>query len=114
MNHYKYVHLDQSIGENYYRIKQIDYNGQFSYSNLVFVLNRAYTINVYPNPVVDKLTVRSPHNNNVLIFNQKGQKVGNYKLNKGHTNIDMSQLRSGVYFLKFLDGTIERVIKSSN
>jgi hypothetical protein len=35
--HYEYIHKSPSIGINYYRIKQIDYDGKYSYSDIASV-----------------------------------------------------------------------------
>lgn len=42
----------------YYRLKQIDADGRFVYSQIIALnLNRSVSIMLYPNPVVDKLTI---------------------------------------------------------
>lgn len=35
--HYEYIHKSPSIGMNYYRIKQVDYDGKYSYSDIASV-----------------------------------------------------------------------------
>ena len=35
--HYNYIHEKPAIGINYYRIKQVDYDGKFSYSDIASV-----------------------------------------------------------------------------
>ncbi len=49
--HYEYVHTSPSIGINYYRIKQVDYDGKYSYSDIAPVRYEGdSSINIYPNP----------------------------------------------------------------
>ncbi|MFZ1454816.1 MAG: hypothetical protein WAT46_02155, partial [Saprospiraceae bacterium] len=49
--HYEYVHTSPSIGINYYRIKQVDYDGKYSYSDIAPVRYECdSSINIYPNP----------------------------------------------------------------
>jgi hypothetical protein len=43
---------------NYYRVKQVDYDGQYSYSNVASVEYRTDKVIVFPNPVTDKLRIR--------------------------------------------------------
>ena len=112
INHYKYVHLNQIIGNNYYRIKQVDNDGKFSYSNVVFAEYLANKFSVYPNPVSNRLMVNSPMHDILNIFNELGQKVGNYKIYKGKTEVDMSGFGSGLYLLIFSNGTVERVVRN--
>ena len=67
---YSDVPLDYSFTDNilplaggniYYRIKQYDYDGTFTYSSVVMVkLNSSATTNrwnIYPNPVIDKINI---------------------------------------------------------
>ncbi|MBK8627028.1 MAG: hypothetical protein IPN86_16105 [Saprospiraceae bacterium] len=35
--HYEYIHTSPSLGINYYRIKQLDYDGKYSYSDIASV-----------------------------------------------------------------------------
>ncbi len=44
-------------GLNYYRLKQTDFDGQFSFSEVQTVEIEAGLIDVYPNPVVDKMLI---------------------------------------------------------
>jgi hypothetical protein len=52
------------IGTSYYRLKQIDFNGKYSYSHIETVLmkNSNEEFILYPNPVVDKFTMRLEDN----------------------------------------------------
>jgi len=51
---YQFRHDEPFFGENYYRLKQVDFDGQFEYSKIVIaVIKMEETkINVYPNPAV--------------------------------------------------------------
>jgi hypothetical protein len=60
MNTYSIVDAQPFDGINYYRLKQVDKNGSFKYSNIVSVNLKKSDINafnVYPNPVKDLLTL---------------------------------------------------------
>ena len=69
-------------------------------------------ISVYPNPVSDLLTVNSPNGGIVAMYNHLGVKVGDYQLVEGEIEVDMSEMNSGVYLLKFSDGSVKRVVKN--
>ena len=49
----------QPLATSYYRLKQMDKNGNFSYSNTVLLKGTApkIAVSVYPNPVIDQLTI---------------------------------------------------------
>jgi hypothetical protein len=58
-NHYEYLHENPSPGTNYYRLKQVDFDGNFEYSHIVSV-NIEQTqgkVQVYPNPFSDGFRV---------------------------------------------------------
>ncbi|RYD90501.1 MAG: T9SS type A sorting domain-containing protein, partial [Sphingobacteriales bacterium] len=55
---YHFDHLQYVAGRNYYRIKQIDLDGKFSYSNIALAIVTAKNnITIYPNPVLQTLKV---------------------------------------------------------
>ena len=100
----------------YYRLKQIDYNGEFEYSNEVEVLlgevPENYSINQnYPNPFnpSTQVSFSLPEENEVVIrvFNAMGELVK--EINRGilpHGNFDqdieMGDSPSGIYFCQVL------------
>ncbi len=54
-NLYQYVDSDVAPGRSYYRLRQVDHDGKFSYSNVIYVdfIGRL-TFTAYPNPVSGK------------------------------------------------------------
>ncbi len=109
---YEYIHDSPNDGLNYYRIKQVDHDGQFSYGNVASMVCNKGEIRAYPNPVEDMLTVSSSNEGSLTIFSNVWQEVGTYQLIEGRTEVDMSQLGTGIYFLKYSDGTVERIVKN--
>ena len=58
----KYTHMDKNPkrGMNYYRLKQTDFDGQYSYSDLKTVkFGSDATIKVYPTAVAEELTIET-------------------------------------------------------
>jgi hypothetical protein len=108
---YEYIHETPVNGINYYRVKQVDYDGEYSYSTVASVVFRSGEIAVYPNPVMGQLYMSSPSVSRVVIYNHLGQQVGDYHLVEGANVVDMTQMESGLYLLKFDDGAVERVVK---
>ena len=58
--HYLYNDNKPTYGVNYYRLKQVDKDGKFTYSKIVKVIVSKSGVQylVYPNPTVDKSIVR--------------------------------------------------------
>ena len=55
----------------------------------------------YPNPVIHSLTIQSQDNiQDVTVFNMLGQRVARLAPNANHVQVDMSTLKTGVYFAK--------------
>jgi len=101
---YQYTDTAPIKGINYYRLKQIDYNGVFSYSEVQSLnydlINRTQ---IYPNPMVDKATVEFAVDEAELrILNLDGKLIGKYKISSGNI-VDTSHLQTGVYIFTLMD-----------
>ena len=103
-----YVYLDKNFkaGKNYYRFKQVDFTGEFSYSNIVMVNNdesKNTVFELFPNPAKNILTVFVESKNNkttsVRISNAFGQTLKEIVIANNQQNIiDVSAFSNGVYF----------------
>jgi len=95
-------------GISYYRLKQTDFDGQFSYSNIKsFSFSLTYDkIEIYPNPTSDKITlVGNSHELEIInVYNTLGKNVSNKivftEYNKEIIMIDLSKLSTGTYYIK--------------
>ncbi len=111
-----YSYIDNSIlsGKYYYRLKQVDFNGSFSYTSSIGVnigIPKNFSLDQnYPNPFNPSTTIRFalPTNAKVSIklYNTLGQEVvdilNNEQLNAGvHEKVfNASSFSSGVYFYR--------------
>ena len=66
-------------------------------------------ITVYPNPAKDKVTIKA--DGDVTIFNNKGQTVKTIKNINGVKEINITDLESGVYYIKVGETTKKLIIK---
>ncbi|RYZ99686.1 MAG: T9SS type A sorting domain-containing protein [Sphingobacteriaceae bacterium] len=124
-----YSHADINAFANsssilYYRLKQMDVDGRFTYSPIVILKNNAVKniLFVYPNPV-DQLLMVSLHSQNsgvahITITDNAGRNcfIQQAKLYQGNQTISLglSRLTTGLYTLqvKYKDGIfIEKIIK---
>jgi hypothetical protein len=89
--------------EIYYRIKQVDYNGKETYSDVVTLVKDAIdAVYVYPNPTADLVTIdlnESFIESAVIsIFNLEGKEIHTTeKLNGGAIKIDLTAFEKGPY-----------------
>lgn len=110
IQHYETYDHSPKLGHNYYRLKQIDLNGQFSYSPIVEVnIQMPNEINVYPVPVKqgNQLNIHVESKNNQLIrvrlLNLMGQELINLqdhaKRGEHVIRLNTSSLSKGLYQL---------------
>lgn len=109
-------------GINFYRLKSVDQDATFYYSEIRTVKfdgNDIYT--VYPNPVKDKLLINLNNSvgfyGTVTLFNQKGQQILHQKVTTSSSQIQLetSNLSTGIFYLKMItkDGTVnvQKIVK---
>jgi hypothetical protein len=106
---------EKSASIIYYRLKQLDTDGQFEYSKIVSVRNnkRNTSIQVYPTTTSDVLRVAADGapTDAVTVFNQMGQVV---LTAQQVSSVDMSALPAGLYLVQVASGqeqVTERVFK---
>ncbi len=109
---YDYMDEKPLIGTNYYRLKQRDKDGQFSYSSIVLLrgtkVSKIVIQNIYPNPVANQLNMAigapKPINATVVISDLMGKIILNTTavLAEGDNNIsiDVMTIKRGTYFVK--------------
>ncbi len=108
-------------GLSYYRIKQTDFDGAFSYTPIraVQIGSSEYSdqLSVYPNPTRGEITLEIEEGeiSAVFILNAEGIPINTYPLSIEKAGvkkivIDLSKLREGLYFIK-VNNTIQKVYK---
>ncbi len=119
-----YSFIDKAINVTsekvFYRLKMIDKDGRFNYSNILPVLVNCKTGNliVYPNPVHDgKLNVSLSGTvgyAEASLISTTGQVVLKSKMNNGTNFLNVSNMVDGIYVLKITDKNgFEKTIKIS-
>lgn len=115
----EYFYDDKALRQNqeyYYRLKQIDYDGKFEYSDVITARLESTTGQVghfYPNPSVDGVTqldytATTNTELSVMVYNTTGQVLvqETRQINAGGNNLafDFSDLPKGNYFVKLQAG----------
>ena len=121
---YSFIDQNPIVGKSYYRLKQVDFDGTFEYSNLVEVLFGAvsdYALEQnYPNPFNPSTTIsysiKEKSNVELKIFDLLGSEIatliseekapGNYDV-----HFDASFLSSGVYLYTIKAGSFVQTRK---
>jgi hypothetical protein len=116
----EYAFNDQNPykGISYYRLKQVDFSGKFSYSEICSVTNNGDGgVSFYPNPVKNNLTIdylfsEKPKSNVISVSDVTGKLVYvNSTFTDSKVSLDCSNLAEGIYFLKVIIGEKEVVNK---
>jgi hypothetical protein len=105
----------------YYRLKMVDKDGNYSYSNVVTISLADITghVTVSPNPAADKIMVTvgalSDGKAQWNITDNAGRMVmkGSAQLKKGRNTmpVNINKLSSGIYYLNIYGGGIDQKIK---
>jgi len=105
----------------YYRLKQTDIGGSYTYSQTVAlpIEQKAASVILYPNPVLNELNLRiySPVKDKLQwqLIDNGGRMIrqGNYELSAGNTAIsqNIGQLGAGVYFMRINGTSLQKVVK---
>jgi hypothetical protein len=107
--HYSFVDNAPLPSANYYRIKQIDFDGKYTTSKIVVVNNTEGELTVYPNPFSDSFSwVLKTSTDDIILVQllsidghiivQTTEKGFNGKIN----TVDTKDLASGIYILQVI------------
>lgn len=106
---YKYIDSNPLPETSYYRLKQTDYDGSFTYFNTIEIHNTLIfkpTMNIYPNPSsgrqvqLDLVGIRAEDTQGLSIFNLQGREVFSSYLEDKQNMIQLpSNLAPGLYRL---------------
>ena len=95
----------------YYRVKNVDIDGQSKYTPVIRVSGRKTSnqIQLYPVPATDYVYVqhdKAPVHVSISLFNMDGRLIKQIQTvpNTFQTRINISELKSGVYIVKYDDG----------
>lgn len=120
-SNYVYLHNNPVAGLNYYRLKQMDTDGKFTYSAVVTakISQAPGNITIFPNPVKEvlklKLTGYESASAQVLITDVNGKLLKTYSVNmvagEQLHDFPVNELSSGVYFLVLRYNTDRKVTR---
>ncbi len=101
---YSYEYTNLAAGTYYFRLRQVDYDGQFAYSDVVsMTIEGGRDFDLIANTVHDYAQVEVKTPRPVRVLNTTGVVVAEYNLVEGMNTLDVSALTNGMYILT--DGT---------
>lgn len=114
-NYYDHTHYAPPSGVNYYRLRQVDFNGEFAYSGIRSVLiehsgqNTMEVVNTLAqNDLILQFLSTDNKRGNLVIYAANGQVISSRELNlaSGGTQllIDISELPSALYIVQWYSG----------
>lgn len=105
-----YTYFDEipQNGVNYYRLKQVDFNDEYEYSEVKSIefFTEQTSISCYPNPTKDYVYFNNFTEGSISIWNVLGQQVASYKID-GVEHINIQQLEKGQYFIRVMSKSNE-------
>jgi hypothetical protein len=119
---YSFSHAINKQTTHYYRLKMVDKDGSFTYSNVVKLQNNGVVgIELYPNPVKNQLNISYQFSGReeavIRISNIEGKVVQTQKMvleQQGNVGVDVSRLTPGVYVVEVITAnnrTVKQVMK---
>ena len=110
---YNLTHYN-TASENYYRLKMIDLDGQFNYSDVIYIqhkCNNAFTSKIFPNPIgshegfINIKLYAEQEKSTATLYNMTGHIISEYSLflnlEWNFLKFDISNLSPGAYYFKF-------------
>lgn len=122
MNSYQYRDDLVLNATSYYRLKQVDFDGGYAYSDVIRIENRKennqYDFSMYPNPISnDILTIQTEDfmNTSIEIIDNQGKRVFYSMMETRQIEISTSEWPEGMYNVLYLKNDhfqVKRLIKN--
>jgi photosystem II stability/assembly factor-like uncharacterized protein len=130
INYYSFSNSIIKTGKIYYRLKQIDYDGNYEYSKVIEVEisnPKEFSLNQnYPNPFNPstqiKVAVKEISNIEIIVYNILGKEIktlldenlpaGEYIIQWHGKDNEGNYLSSGIYFIQMIAGDYQKTIKT--
>ncbi|MBL7749119.1 MAG: T9SS type A sorting domain-containing protein, partial [Chitinophagaceae bacterium] len=81
---------------------------------VIVSLKAGIVVSLYPNPVIDKLTIQqfgTIQNKTAILADQQGKVLQQITINSLQQTVNMERYPGGIYMLKFEDGTSFKIVK---
>lgn len=107
---YEWVHTGAGAQDRFYRIKQTDYDGAFTYSKL-FTYQAPRQLDqrnaLAPNPAMDEVQLFGTPGTTVMVRNINGLQCRRFEMTSTVHLMDVSTLKAGIYTVHLTEGRHE-------
>ncbi len=110
-NDYRYIDQQPIIGRSFYRLKQVDMDGKFSYSSIIQisgVVPQGFRTWVLPG--TSQLTLQIPQTittaSTLQVYDAAGRMVVSKQVLPGLNQVDLTMQSGGVYYVRVLQGSL--------
>ncbi len=102
---YTFIDEQAAEGTNYYRLKQIDFDGKFEYSRIIAVnFSKDGVFELMPNPTQDYVELKGIGKNaTIKIRDAKGSTIQTLENQTDELKINLNNYQSGVYFIQITE-----------
>lgn len=110
-NNYSFSDQSPVSGASFYRLKIVDLDGKFKYSNIAVINTKLKNkFSAYPNPSTDNITIshaKAGVNSMIMVYSNDGKQLLQVKVSKDavQTSLDISKLVTGTYHVSFVNGS---------
>ncbi len=110
IQHYSYNDNPSSTGVIYYRLRQVDFDGRFDFSEIISVsISQSANLSVFPNPAKtsDIITVNMSVEDNYefSIYNLQGKEIQNGSFFGNNKQISAGDFAAGIYLIRVKDSS---------
>ena len=111
---YSFNDKNENIGTTYYRLKNVDLNGRFTYSEIRTVkgIGAANDVTVFPNPARSNSkisVVGATANSSIQLLDFSGKVLKSINSNTVNL-IDLSGVKNGTYLIRIIDKSTNEVV----
>ena len=114
LNHqYSFVHLNPSDGNNYYRLRQVDYDSSFEYFNIISQVvkdNKALRVKVNS---LNLLSLELNQSAQIVVYDMVGRVVFENKIQEGASDFRFENLAQGNYTIQVFNSVISEQVRIS-
>ena len=115
-NNYQFQHQRPSKGLNYYRLRQVDFDGNFKYSNIVGIMTMLKDdADIFPNPTTGPVWVKGEVDGerDIRVRDFAGRIILEKNLSESSL-VDLSDQPNGIYFIEIQKDAgkiVKRIVK---
>ena len=104
LSQYSFLDRDPKHGDNFYRLRQVDIDGGFDFSDVVHAFFTETAISVFPNPTDRTIEIGGLDEGEARIRIMDGYGRSIMDLTTTERSIDISALAAGMYFISVVNG----------